>query len=114
MSTQSFTTLTRHAAAVISRRASLLSFGGAALGTAAAVASPSVSGAGKKGEDCKSKARQRCTRDAAGCRAMGPDLCDNDPTCIAQVTFCCDTCSANGFLTCLLGAQNTAAMARLA
>jgi hypothetical protein len=31
-----------------------------------------------------------------------PGGCNNDPTCVANLLACCDACSANGFLACLL------------
>jgi hypothetical protein len=111
MSTRAFAAVRRHAADGVSRRTSLLTLGGAAL---AAVATLDVSEAKKKkGKDCKKKAKQRCSNDVASCTALIPAVCSGDPTCIAKVNLCCETCSGNGFLTCLLAAANATAIARL-
>jgi type IV secretory pathway VirD2 relaxase len=108
MSTRAFAALRRHAAEGVSRRTSLLTLGGAAL--AATVAKPDVSEAKKKkGQDCKKKAKQRCANDAAACRAQIPAACADDPNCTGLATFCCEACSGNGFITCLLAASPGAA-----
>jgi hypothetical protein len=103
MNTQSFDAVARRAAVGMSRRSSLVTLGGAAAG--ALIAGPSASEAKKKkGKDCKKKEKQRCSSDAAACKTtVQVALCpDAEPaTCVAAQT-CCDQCSANGFLTCLL------------
>jgi hypothetical protein len=93
---------TRNAASATSRRASLRSLGGAAL--AANAATRDVSGAKKKsGDKCKKKEKQRCSNDAAACKNTVALGCDPmDPTNCAAEKECCDTCSANAFITCLL------------
>jgi hypothetical protein len=106
MSTQMFDTVTRRVAG-LSRRRSLLSLGGAAL--AATVTSPRLSAAkkkNKKGADCKQKEKQRCSKDAAACKATITPLCspDNPAACLA-VQACCEECSANGLVTCFLATQ---------
>jgi hypothetical protein len=110
MSTRAVDSIIRHATDGVSRRRSLLTLGGAAL---AAVATPAIGEAKKKGPDCKKKARQRCSNDTAACIAEAPVACDGDADCIANVIGCCDTCAANAFLTCLIAASGSAA-ARLA
>lgn len=66
----------------------------------------------KKGQDCGKKERQRCAADAATCRTLILGQCQSDPaTCQAQAA-CCDACSADGLLRCLLNLQ-TAMAARL-
>jgi hypothetical protein len=102
MSTNAFDALTREAAAGVSRRGSLLTLGSAAL--AASAASPDVGVAKKKGQNCKKKEKQRCTNDAAACVAEAPAACQGNADCIAEAISCCDTCSANEFLTCLIAA----------
>jgi hypothetical protein len=102
MSTSAFDAVTRTAAAGVSRRRSLLTLGGAAL--AAGVTNAGVSEAKKKkGKDCKKKEKQRCTNDAAACKTSIQPLCDpGDPAGCLQAQACCEECSADGFLTCLL------------
>jgi hypothetical protein len=103
MNTRAFDALTRHAADAVSRRAALVTLGGAAL--AAAVASPGVSAAKKRvGKTCKKKEKKRCNNDAAACRTTLVLGCVGDDECIALLTPCCDTCSANGFFACFLEA----------
>jgi hypothetical protein len=72
--------------------------------------SAGVSGAKKKnGKDCKKKERQRCSSDAAACKAFVPVACEGSADCIIAATLCCEECSADGFLTCLLAATPSAA-----
>lgn len=99
MSIKAFDTVTHRALEGISRRRSLLTLGGAAIG--ATIARPSAIEAKKKGT-CRKKEQQRCTNDAAACRATVLVVCqppDSD-RCLA-LQDCCDSCSANGFATCL-------------
>jgi hypothetical protein len=105
MSTRAFDAFTRHAVAVISRRTSLVTLGGAAL--VSTVAKPGSSEAKKSsGKTCKKKAKKKCNQDAAACRNVLPAACFDDAECIVLLTPCCDACSANGFLICLhLAAQ---------
>jgi hypothetical protein len=105
MSTSAFETLTRQAADAVSRRSSLLTLGGAAV--AAGVTNTGVSDAKKKkGKDCKKKEKQRCNNDAAACKATIQPLCDpGDPASCLEAQACCEECSADGFLTCLLAAS---------
>ncbi len=102
MNTESFDTVTRLAAEGISRRRSLITLGSAAI--VATVTRPSASEAKKKGPDCKKKEKQRCASDAAACRATLAPFCAGDPTTCIILGACCDTCSSNGFLTCLIAA----------
>jgi hypothetical protein len=114
MSRRAINAFSRAVTASITRRGSLLTLSAAAIGAATA---PSGSDAKKKGQDCGKKAKQRCTNDAASCKAFTPTVCsDGNPTCIAIATQCCEKCSANGFLTCIQAAAqpNAAAMVRLA
>lgn len=106
--------MTRHAFETIVRHATAAPSPGLAaiLGApphAASAADPGVQAAGKAGKTCKKKAKQRCSNDAATCRALVPGGCNNEPVCIAAVVACCDACSANGFLTCLNAAAAAAA-----
>jgi hypothetical protein len=64
----------------LTRRASLLTVGGAALATGLTNASIGVA---KKKPNCKKKEKQRCTNDVAACRAQVPVACSDEPTCIA-------------------------------
>ena len=99
MSIKAFVTVTHRPVEGISRRRSLLTLGGAAVGVT--LARPAVSEAKKKGT-CKKKEQQRCNIDAAACRVtvLAECLPPDSAQCIA-LQDCCDTCSANGFMTCL-------------
>ena len=100
MTSEARSAFTRRAARTVSRRASLLSLGGAALATATRTDSAAKR---KSGNTCKKKEKQRCSNDAAACRNTVQLGCDpGDPTNCAAEQDCCDNCSANGFLTCLL------------
>jgi hypothetical protein len=92
--------------AALSRRASLLTLGGAAL--AASVTNAGVSEAKKKGKDCKKKEKQRCSNDAAACINTFLAVCELTPPECAALQACCDECSSDGVLTCLLAASASA------
>jgi hypothetical protein len=105
MNSRAFETLTRRTAEGISRRSSLLTLGGAAL--AATMATPDVGQAKKNkkksGDKCKDKEKKRCNNDAADCKDTIQPLCDPaDPGTCLILQNCCDECSANGFLECLI------------
>lgn len=106
MNSRAFEAVTRRAADVVSRRSSLLALSGAALAT---VAGSGVSEAKKKsGNKCKKKEKNRCSNDAADCKTtiLSQTLCDgSDPAGCLEAQACCEECSANGFLVCLLLAQ---------
>lgn len=83
------------------RRQSLVALGLAVL--SAGATSAGVTEAKKKGNTCKKKARRRCNNDADACKPKVASICGLGPAeCLAAVN-CCDECSANGFLTCLVG-----------
>ena len=103
MKSQAFADLTRQAAAAISRRGSLAALSGAAL--AAAATRPDVSEAKKGGQSCGKKQKKKCKNDAAACKNTLIGGCQGDQECIATLTPCCETCSANGFLTCFIAAN---------
>lgn len=127
MTTPTIDTLAHHAAR-LSRRRTLLSLGGAVLAATTAVAAePGYArkhkknkhnrkrnqnngerGNGGKGNGgvCLNKEQERCSNDAAACKASVQPLCnaDNVAECLAIQT-CCEECSAGGFITCLLAAQ---------
>jgi hypothetical protein len=102
MRTEVFQSITRRAATGVSRRHSLRALGSAAL--AAVLASPQLGNAKKKGKDCKQKEKQRCNRDRAACRFTVFTSCENPAGCGAAL-FCCETCSAKGFLACAVAGQ---------
>ena len=83
-----------------SRRKSLLAMGLAVL--AAKAATTGVTEAKKKGPDCKKKEKQRCSKDAAACRPQVAAICELEPAQCLAAQNCCDECSANGVLTCIL------------
>lgn len=97
--------IARRAANSTSRRASLLALGGA--GLAATAARPSVTSAAKAGKKCKKKAKKKCKRDIAACRATLEEHCANigNPAGCLLAQACCDSCSANGYVTCTLAIQ---------
>lgn len=101
MDMQSFDAVARRTADSISRRRSLLTLGGATLGVT--LARPATSEAKKQGKKCKKKERKRCNKDATECRVTVQALCQppGSPECLALQT-CCDTCSADGFIACLI------------
>ena len=68
----------------------------------------------KKGPDCGKRAEQRCSNDIETCRAMYMGRCEDPPEYCETIAACCDTCSADGMLTCLLGLQGSTTAARLA
>jgi hypothetical protein len=104
MNSRAFEALTRRTAGGISRRSSLLSLGGAAL--AATLVTGDVTAAKKKkksGDKCKEKETKRCNKDAASCKDTVQPLCDPaDPATCLILQNCCEECSANGFLECLI------------
>jgi ribonuclease HI len=106
MNTLALEDLSRRAVAGISRRRSLVALGGAALG--AALTRPGAGEAKKKGNKCKDKEKKRCSNDVASCKAAIQALqCPKvDASLCAALQACCDSCSANGFLVCLLPLQS--------
>lgn len=116
MTTPTIDALALHAAR-LSRRRSLLTLGGAAMAlTAAAAVEPGYArkknknknknGRKGKGANCQKLEEERCANDTAACKATLQPLCneDNVAECLA-IQACCEQCSAGGFLTCLLAAQ---------
>ena len=63
----------------------------------------------KKGKQCGQKEVERCAADTAACRSFVLAECDGSEECLAGTLPCCDPCSADGFLNCLLvrGASRT-------
>jgi hypothetical protein len=55
----------------------------------------------KKGPVCAKSAEQRCSDDAATCRAMIMGRCEDTPEVCLSFAACCDTCSSHGMFTCL-------------
>ena len=104
MNTSAFDAFTRRTAAGVSRRASFLALGGAAL---AAVATPPAIGeaANKK---AKKQAEKKCKKEVNQCRAFVTQECakesDSAATCEAQAQPCCNAfakCKASAALNCL-------------
>ena len=62
---------------------------------------------GRMGPDCGKQARKRCTADAAQCRKLYLPSCQLEPAQCEAAATCCDTCSADGLLRCLLALQNS-------
>ncbi|MFN8662159.1 MAG: hypothetical protein U0075_09730 [Thermomicrobiales bacterium] len=103
MNTYALDTVSRRAAEAISRRRSLLAVSGAALGVT--MARP-LSSEAKGGNTCKKKAKKQCANDAAACKTSVLALCDapGSPQCVG-LQACCESCSAAGFMTCLIEFQ---------
>jgi hypothetical protein len=90
--------LSRRAHAAVSRRASLLGLGGAALASLAAPAT--TAHAGKAGKNAKKK----CKRQVGQCRAAWEDLCMGNPNCESDFFACCQPlarCDVAAYLTCV-------------
>lgn len=102
MDIQAFDAVTRRAAEGISRRHSLLALGGVAAG---AVLARPVTGEAKKKKNkkCKKKEKRRCKADAAACKVSVQATCQppTAPECLVFLS-CCDTCSADGFISCMI------------
>ena len=64
------------------------------------------------GQGCGKKARQRCNADAATCRTRILGDCVDDPATCQASAACCDRCSADGLLTCLLDLRNSGVVPR--
>ena len=67
----------------------------------------------KKGPDCGKRAEQRCSSDIETCRALIMGRCEDSLEYCLTLAACCDTCSANGVLTCLMEQQEAMTAARL-
>ncbi len=102
MNDLSFDAVTRYAATALSRRASLMTLGGAGVSTLAAVARPITADARK--QSAAKKAKKKCKKQIGPCvTAVAPD-CSGDPACLAGVRRCCGLagiCDIIGFFTCL-------------
>lgn len=91
------------------RRTSLRALGSAAL-AAFALALPNNVTARKhrkrkkqkRGDSCGDRERQRCVVDAEACHATVLRTCAETGGC-GYALFCCDQCTATGFITCALG-----------
>lgn len=103
MNDRIFDTVTRDAATAVTRRASLLSIGGAAL--AAAMAVPAIAEAGKSG---KKNADKRCKKQKSQCLAAFAEFCaslEEPQICEAFLSPCCEPltrCNAGEAITCIL------------
>jgi hypothetical protein len=95
----------REAVAMPSQRKSLLALGAAML--AAGTSNAGLSEARKKGKSSKKRNRKRCKKDAAACKTtIQVALCpDADPALCITAQKCCDTCSVNGVMVCLITHQ---------
>ena len=100
MISTTFDAVARRAAESVSRRASLLTLGGAALAATAAAPGVSLAKKGKKcGKKTKKQEQKRCKRDAAACRKAIQCEGEEPSPCI-RLRACCETCSAGGFAEC--------------
>ena len=98
MNSHAFETFSRQAGAALTRRASLLTLGGAAL--AATVTHPSTSKA--SGSTFKNKLKKRCQRNKTHCINSVHDFCSGNELCVGSVTPCCDECFSDEFFVCFL------------
>ncbi len=93
---------------VPSRRSALTTFVAATSGLAGLVTGEARRKK-KRATNCGKKATQRCTADAATCRTLFLANCaDVDGAC-EKLATCCDNCSADGLLSCLMTLQNSMA-----
>jgi hypothetical protein len=105
MNSSALDALTRNAGAV-SRRSSLLAFGGVALATA--LTAPAKARAGKGG---KKKAKRQCTKQKPQCVAAVTDYCDtlvDPPLCKSSYLPCCEQftgCNVDAGIACLFVAD---------
>jgi hypothetical protein len=104
-------TLTVHTATALSRRASMLAIGGAAL---AASAAPMPTRAGKASK----KAKKRCKRQVGQCESMiapacaAADLLVSEEECVDTLLPCCQPfkdCQADAVFDCLIAASEAMA-----
>lgn len=56
----------------------------------------------KRNRQCLAKEEDRCSADVATCRTQVLVACGSNDQCVADATPCCETCSADGFVSCLL------------
>ena len=82
MNSKGLDAFARHAADLVSRRASILALSSAALGVAAA---PRVTAARKAGK----KTKQRCKRQGNQCRASITAACGDSQECLDALLPCC-------------------------
>jgi hypothetical protein len=97
VNSHTFDTITRQARSVVTRRASLLTLGGAAL--AATVANP---GAAAADGGFKKKLKKRCNQNKTNCVNSMDAFCNGVEECIASLTPCCGECFSNPFIICFL------------
>ncbi len=103
-----FDALTRRAAALVSRRKSILALSGLALGAAANPSFVEAKGGKGKKKKCGKKCDERCQAQKQQCLTRVEVRCatEADPAdCRADCNPCCDslaTCDANSSTTCLL------------
>lgn len=98
MDSSVFDSLTRQAADIVSRRASLLALGAA--GLAAALANPLGGEASKKG-------KKKCNKQKKQCRSDVQDFCAGtiiEQECLDALLPCCATCNVANGVTCVLNA----------
>jgi GH24 family phage-related lysozyme (muramidase) len=108
MNANAFDAFTRRTAAAVSRRKSLLTIGGAALG--ATVAAPFVVEADLKKKECKKKCKKKCETQVEQCENEVRQLCNDlgaelEQECRDALLDCCSTlgkCKAAKSTECLL------------
>lgn len=86
-----------------SRRQSLMALGSAVLAASAPAEVTAAGKKGKKNKKCKKKSKRQCKHDAAACKPKVASICGLTPAQCLEAVNCCNECSANGFLTCLVG-----------
>jgi hypothetical protein len=94
---------------VVPSRRSALAALVAAISGVAGVVSGEARSRKKKGQDCGKKERQRCSADVATCRTLLLANCADEGGACETLATCCDACSADGLLTCLIQLQNAMA-----
>ena len=103
MNRAAFDSLARRTGAAVSRRASLVTLGGAALG--AAVAAPALVDAGKAGK----KAKKKCKKQVGKCKTVVEEFCADlggeVQECLDALNPCCaflKTCNSGASTECFI------------
>jgi len=100
MNDVSLTTVTRHAAGAVSRRASLVTL--SAAGLAAGFAGSRTAGAKKSSSK---KAKKKCKKQVGQCTTYVTAACaGQEPSCLDLLACCTPlgSCNVTGFFTCLV------------
>jgi hypothetical protein len=98
MSSTSFDAVARRAAVAISRRATVMTVGGAGLAAALGVPFTAARKSGKK-----RKKKNACQRQVGQCRGFFTNVCGSETGC-PEAFACCEllaNCNSGGFVACI-------------